>query len=153
APGELVDVAPGALLAAPPPPPPAPAARGARPEHPLLVEADRAIEAAATRERAVGLEYLPRLDLVAALFVRGSGHFPGGADRGEAQGLLPDTPNWAAGVTLSWPVLELFAVRARARVASARVALARALRTEVAHTISGQVVAARAVLEGALAVA
>jgi len=59
-PGPLLSGQPGA----------APAARLA---HPVLVESDAAVAAAQKRERAVELEFLPRLELVGALWTRGSG--------------------------------------------------------------------------------
>jgi len=46
-----------------------------------------------------------------------------------------DTPNWAAGVVLSWPVMELFATRARARVAGAQVALQDARRRDLEQAL------------------
>jgi outer membrane protein TolC len=135
---------------------PASAARGmtAPHEHPLVASADAAVDAARLRERAVAFEYLPRVDLVAALWLRGSGYGTGSAaNLGAAQGLVPDTPNWAAGIVVSWPVMEMFATRARVRVATARVEALVSRRTEIAQAIEGQIVAARAVLDGSLAVA
>jgi outer membrane protein len=134
---------------------PAPASVASRPSpsHPLLREADAATRVLELRRRAVSLEYLPRVDLVAALWLRGGGAFGGGPDLGAAQGLLPDTPNWALGVVVSWPILETFAVRARARVVEAQTGLQRARRAEIEQALTGQIDAARALLDGARRVA
>src|SRR5437667_135865 len=93
----------------------APSVDGVPPNHPLLAQADSETAAARARKRAATLEYLPRVDLAAALWVRGSGLFPGGLNLGDEQGLVPDTPNWAGGIVLSWPLMDIFAIRARAR--------------------------------------
>jgi outer membrane protein TolC len=147
-PAEQVTVVAGALLDSLPP------TRALQPrEHPLVVSATEAVHAAELRARAAGLEYLPRVDLVAALWLRGSGYGTGSAaNLGAAQGLVPDTPNWAAGIVISWPVMEMFAVRARVRIENARIVLAAARRVEIATAIEGQMRAARAMLDGALAV-
>jgi outer membrane protein TolC len=128
-----------------------PAEEGRQPtaRHPALVEADAAVAAAQAQTRAAQLQYLPRLDLVAALWVRGSGL----GDASGAHGLLPDTPNWAAGLVLSWPALEMFGVRARVRLAQAQTDLQSAQREELAQTIASQVDAARATLDAAVRVA
>lgn len=144
APGTRPAVIVGALLDAPPAPTPARAER-----HPLLRESDVAVRVAELRQRAVSLEYLPRVDLVAALWLRGGGAFGAGPDLGGAQGLLPDTPNWAVGVVVAWPVLELFAVRARSRVAEGQSAVLRARRVELEQSVAGQIDAARVMLDGA----
>ncbi len=149
-PGARPEIAPGSLLDAPPVRPTAVAGTS---RHPLLREADIAVRVAQLRQHAVSLEYLPRVDLVAALWFRGGGAFGGGPDLGAAQGLVPDTPNWAVGVVVSWPVLELFAVRARSRVAEAQVAVQRARREEVEQTIAAQIDTARTLLDGARRVA
>jgi outer membrane protein TolC len=49
--------------------------------------------------------------------------------------------------------MEIVAIRARERVAAAQVDAVRARRAEIAQAIAGQMDAARAVLEGALAIA
>lgn len=125
-------------------PPQTPAA-----SNPSLAEADAGVAVARAQSHAAALQYLPRLDVVAALWVRGSGL----TDPSGAHGLLPDIPNWAAGLVVSWPLLELFSVRARVRLAQAQTAVQEAQREELAQTIQSQVDAARATLDAALRVA
>jgi outer membrane protein TolC len=121
---------------------------GPNPEHPELRQSDAAIARAAEAERLVRVEYLPRLDLVASLWVRGSGVFdsPGG-------GVVPDTTNWLAGACLTWSILDIPTIRARARALAASRAVAVARRDEVALSIAGQLASGKAVLRGAVAVA
>src|SRR5206468_5885436 len=124
--GQKIEIVPGRLAELR-------AARTERPspaKHPLLVEADAAVAAAQARKHAVNLQYLPRLDLVASLWVRGSGLASSTLPASPGDGLVPDTANWAAGVVLSWPALELIAVRARSRVEAAQVSVADARRRD-----------------------
>src|SRR6266403_3656043 len=65
--GARIEIAAGNLLA----PVAAPAETNAK--HPLVIEAEAAERAARARTHAVELTYLPRLDLFASLWVRGSG--------------------------------------------------------------------------------
>src|SRR5947209_3462776 len=64
-------------------------------------------------------------------------------------GLAPDTPNWLAGLALTWPVVELVAVRARARVEAAQLDAAGARRREVEQAVRSQIEGARAILDAA----
>lgn len=98
----------------------------------------------------MAFEYLPRLDVLAAFWERGSG-FPPDATSGG--GLLPDAPAWAVGIVLSWNALSTFAIRERQRVAAAETSRAEAAHERVAQAIEGQYEEAQAALSGALAVA
>src|SRR5882762_8338988 len=116
--GAHIEIAAGHLLA-----------RGAAPaetkaKHPLVIEAEAAERAARARKHAVELAYLPRLDLFASLWVRGSGLTSGTLPPSPAEGIRPDTPNWLTGLSLSLPVLELVTVRARSRVETAQIQVA-----------------------------
>jgi outer membrane protein len=115
--------------------------------HPELLVSRAAAERASQVQKAVGVEYLPRLDLFAALWIRGSGIYDS-----PASGLVPDIPNWAAGAALTWSVLDIPAIRARARAASARSAAAAARQDETYLALSGQIVSANAMVAGALRV-
>lgn len=146
--GEHVEASPGALLApvgdlSVPGAPPA--------NHPLLLKNDANVVQAERAKRAAELEYLPRVGLMASVWLRGSGlsASPGPV----AQGLAPDTPNWAAGVVASWSVLDLPEIGARNRVASATQAVAVAQRDEANLALTGQLAAAKAQLRGAVRVA
>jgi outer membrane protein TolC len=146
--GQRVEVTPGALLApvgrvAPQPQPAA--------GHPLVQQSEAAVQRTAEATRATRLEYLPHVSLVASLWLRGGGIGPMPAP--VALGLVPDTPNWAAGVIASWSALDIPEVRARARVAGANQAIAAAKRDEAKLAVGGQLAAAQAWLRGALRVA
>lgn len=125
--------------------------------NPLVIEADAAVRAANAQKRAVQWQYLPRLNLVASLWVRGSGLTNGSAagslPPSPNDGFTPDTPNWAAGLVLTWPALEIVATHARSRAARAQVDVARAQRADVEQAVQNQLDTARSVLEAAQRVA
>jgi outer membrane protein TolC len=116
--------------------------------HPEVVEATATASRAAESRRLVEVEYLPRLDLVAALWIRGSGLYGSPAD-----GIVPDIANWAAGAIVTWSILDIPAIRARARVAKAEYAAAISRRDEAVLAVSGQLARAKAVIDGAMRVA
>ncbi|MCU1283099.1 MAG: hypothetical protein JWM53_6645 [bacterium] len=142
--GERVDIAVGNLLTAPVGAQPAAAIK-----HPLVREAEAAVRSAQGRKRAVELSYLPRLDLFASVWVRGSGLNSGTLAPSPGAGILPDTPNWLTGLCLTWPALELVTVRARARVEAAQVKVADARKREITQAVISQIDGARVILEAA----
>jgi outer membrane protein TolC len=123
---------------------PAPAA----PVHPRVAVEVAALARAEAARATVSAQYLPRVELVASLWARGSGYF-GSA----AEGLAPDIPNWAAGAVVSWDLLELPLVKARAAAADAEREGASSRRDEAALAVASQLAQASALLEGARVVA
>jgi outer membrane protein TolC len=141
-----VEAAPGSLLA--PVPDATPRTNLRVSEHPQVVQATAAAARVSEARRLVDVEYLPRVDLVAALWLRGSGLYDS-----PASGLAPDIPNWAAGAVATWAILDIPAIRARARAAEATYAVAVARRDEAVLAVSGQLSSASAIVEGAVRVA
>ena len=145
-PALLVEAAPAGLLA----PIDGVAARASAPSssHPDIAQSNAAVTRATEAQHLVSVEYLPRVDLVAALWTRGSGLF-----QSPAAGLVPDTANWAAGATVTWSFLDIPTIRARARSAAASHGVAVARRDEVYVAVAGQLATSTAVLRGSLKVA
>jgi outer membrane protein TolC len=126
-------------------------------EHPLVAEA-RNSELAASREHDVAaLAWWPRIDVVGALWARGSGVAVNGVVAPLMRdGLNPAVSNWALGLEVSWPLLGYPTIAAESRrtdaVAAAASASARAVENEVASlrraaaadAVGAAVVAARA---------
>lgn len=117
-------------------------------EHPLVREAEAAAQRARRTESVTHLEYLPRVEILGALWLRGSGLYGSPGD-----GLVPDIPNWAAGATVSWSVLDIPRIEARSRAASADARAQAAHRDETELAIAGQMETATAILRGATRVA
>jgi outer membrane protein len=137
---------PGALLGPVGPSEPLP---GRSPDrHPLVVESAAAAAVAEQVKRRVVLQYLPRLDVVAAVWLRGSGLYGS-----PAAGLGPDIPNWAAGAALTWSALDIPAIRSRTRAAAADQASASAHRDETYLAVVSELRSASALLEGATRIA
>jgi outer membrane protein len=117
-------------------------------EHPMVKQKAKAIERASAERHAVDVDFLPRVDLLASVWLRGSGLYGSAAD-----GLAPDIPNWAAGAVATWNLLDWPTIRARGRSAEANKEAAVAERDAAALTIAGQVQAASAIFEGSVRVA
>lgn len=117
--------------------------------HPAVIQATAAAERAGEARRLIEIQYLPRVDLVASLWLRGSGVYGYGSP---AAGLGPDTPNWAAGIVATWSILDIATIRARARAADASYAAAASRRDEVALAVSGELASASATVDGAVRV-
>ena len=123
-------------------------------DHPLIAEAKDA-EVAAIRERDVAaLGWWPRLDVVGALWARGSGIAVNGVvPPSMHDGLNPAVPNWALGLSVSWPLLGFPAISAESRRTDAAVAMANASERAVENAVSSARRAADADAAGAAMVA
>jgi outer membrane protein TolC len=122
-------------------------------DNPKVIEADAVAERFRAQRDVVSAQFLPRVDLVAALFARGTGVSAPGLSQNSADGLVPDVANWAAGLVVTWSALDVPAINARSRVASADYSAAIARRDEVVLAVSGELESASAFLHGAQAIA
>jgi outer membrane protein TolC len=145
----FLQIDPGPLLAAP-------AEIGAPTadvtKHPLALSQESAREAARARERALSRSYFPRFNFQTAFYGRGTGaDLSGIVNRSE--GLLPDTPNWASGLTLTFDPFSIFSLRARQKVEAGNEALESARYDQVVQSLKAQDARARATLEAAQKIA
>lgn len=122
------------------------------PVDPFLHEAMADISAARASTRAAKFEYLPRVELVAGIFLRDSG-FSTNAKPGPGDGSAPNTTNWAAGVVVTLPIKGLFQARADVEAQAAKERLAAARYDQVSIAIQKQIDSARAILNGAREIA
>ena len=120
-----LDVAldPGSLLAFQPAVP----SRADNPiaNHPAVIAATELAKAADLKREVTRLSFRPRLFFNGALAARASGANVDGTVDG-SHGLWPDVPNWAAGLTVSFPFLDFTANRARLAVDTAEAAASQA---------------------------
>ena len=122
--------------------------------HPQMRAAARDVDASERALSATRTGYLPRLEVAAALWARGSG-YPGatGEQLGRsASGLAPDVANWLAGVVISWDVFDLPETRARVAGAEAEAAGRRATYDATRLSLVNQLEGARASVVEAQAV-
>jgi outer membrane protein TolC len=120
--------------------------------HPAVRAGAAAIETVQARERALARTYAPRLDLQGAFSGRGTGaEAPGLPPRGNRLGL--EVSNWAVGVTVSFPVLEAFAVNARKRIEAQNELAERARHEQAIQTVTTQRTRAQALMTAATEIA
>jgi outer membrane protein TolC len=122
-------------------------------DNPSVLVADALVQRLDAERDVVRAQFLPRVDLVAALYARGTGLSVGGLAQSPASGLVPDVPNWAAGLVVTWSALDIPGIRARSRAASADYSAAVARRDDVVLAVSGQLERASAFLRGARGIA
>jgi len=145
-----ISVAAPALLQLPAPqatPPLNPAA------HPIAVEQNAVVEQAKAQLRALERSYFPRFALEGAAYARGTGAEVNGTNLGGLNGLAPNTQNYALGFTVTFPVMDVYATRAKEAGQSATVRAETARYQQIATDLKSQWNAAVASLEGARRVA
>jgi outer membrane protein TolC len=105
---------PSNLAATPPPSPPdGPAAPLNVARNPVLAEQNASVEEAQAELRALERSYFPRFYLQGAAYSRGTGAEISGRRLGGFNGLAPTTQNFALGFTVTFPVSDLPALRAK----------------------------------------
>lgn len=147
---EEITVQAGPLLDLPPQEAGVKAAPGT---HPQALEQNAAIEEAKARERAIARSYFPRFNLQAASYARGTGAHVDGSTGGGLSGLGPNIQNWALGMTVTFPVLDLPSVKARREIEAHREKAETARYQQVLEELRGRRERAQAAVAGAERVA
>jgi outer membrane protein len=111
------------------------------------------VQETAAQVRAADRSYYPRFNLQGSISGRGTGANLDGSFAGGTTGLDLQRENWAAGLTASFPVLDIFAIRARKQIAEANQRAETARYQQTLQDLSAQVAEAQARLEGAIAIA
>lgn len=75
--------------------------------HPFVARVEAELEAARARKDVAAKSSLPKIDLLASIYTRGTGALLDGTFSGGSKGLWPDTSNWALGVAVRFPFLDL----------------------------------------------
>jgi outer membrane protein len=147
-PAAQVTVDPGSLLRVP-------EARSGLPlnvaEHPRTAVVAAQLDAARARARAVDASYFPRVELQGALSGRGVSQGVDGAATGT--GLGWQASNWAFGMSVTFPSLEIFRTRARREVEADRLQQATANHDLTVQNLQAQDARARAVAAAAFRIA
>jgi outer membrane protein len=148
--GTEVKINPGPLLASPPTStPPAPALSA----HPEAAVQHARIEEARAREHVLGKSYYPRLNFESTVFGRGSGANTNGTFASGLNGLGLERANWAAGMTVTFPVFDIFSLRAREKIEAANERAEDARYDQTLQDLTGLLQQAQAALAGARRVA
>jgi outer membrane protein TolC len=146
--GTRVEVNAGALLQVPPPS----ASLSSDPAvHPRAAAAQAEIGTARARERALAASALPRLELQGAFSGRGVSRQIDGTPSGSALGW--QVPNWAVGLSITFPGLEILRTEARRDVEASRLQEATARYDRTVQSLTTQQAQARTITAAAVRVA
>lgn len=129
--------------------PPAPSAAPGAAAHPLAETQMAAVETSRALQGALSRSFAPRINFQTAYSVRGSGALANGGTRGFAL----DTPNWAAGLTATFPLFDWFSVRERTRLEAHNERAEQATYNRIVRELSARSEQARAEIDGARRVA
>jgi outer membrane protein TolC len=121
--------------------------------NPVLVEQNAAVEQARAQLRALERSYFPRFYLQGSVYARGTGAETNGDRLGGLNGLAPNYQNYAIGFTVTFPILDLPALRAREAAQSANIRSQAARSEQIATDLRAQWNRAVATLNGARRVA
>ena len=121
--------------------------------HPLTLAQRAAIETVRARERVLDRSYVPRFNLQSSFSARGTGALTNGQFRGGLNGVVPDTPNYAVGMSVTFPAFDFFTIRARRRVEEGNEGVERARLEQTTQGLKGQYARAQALIDGALRIA
>ena len=134
-------------------PPPLPAAAPAVATHPLAETQMATVDSSRASQQVLGRSYFPRVNVQTAYSLRGTGATAGGTNLGGTRGLDFDTSNWAVGLTATFPLFDVFALRERTRIEAQHERAERATYDRVVQELSAQGAQARAEMDGARRVA
>ncbi len=84
--------------------------------HPRLLEQAAVVDEVKAREAALDVSWRPRFDLQGAASGRATGARLDNTSGGPWSGLGPDTGNWAVGFTVTFPLMDFAALRARKEI-------------------------------------
>jgi outer membrane protein TolC len=145
-----VEVSEGSLLAPPP--------DESLPATPLtnnpIAEAQHArVEEGQAQVHILDRSYYPKFYLQSSVYGRGSGWNPAGDFEGGTAGLGPDRSNWAVGLSVTFPIFDIFSIRSRKAIESANERAEAARYDQTLQDLTGQLRKAQASLEGARNVA
>jgi len=111
------------------------------------------VEEAQAQVHILDRSYYPKVYFQSSVYGRGSGWDPAGDFEGGTAGIGPDRSNWAVGLTVTFPVFDIFAIRSRKAVESANERAEAARYDQDLQDLTGQFRKAQASLEGARHVA
>lgn len=142
------------LLEVPPAPPEAPPPAVGM--HPLAETQMAAVESSRAFQNLLGRSYFPRINFQTAYSLRGTGASaagPGGTNLSGTRGLDFETPNWAVGLTATFPLFDWFSLRERTRMEAQNERAEAATYDRIVQELSAQTEQARAEMDGARRVA
>lgn len=148
--GSSLQIDVGSVLSAPPKSTPTAAPLSA---HPFATAELARVDQIKAEEHILDRSYYPRFDLQSTIYGRGSGANTDGTIQSGANGLGMDRSNWATGLTVTFPLFDIFSIRAQKQIQAANERAERARYDQTLDDLNGQLQQAQATLEGARLVA
>jgi len=121
--------------------------------HPFAEAQQARVQEAHSEVHVLERSYYPKFNLQSAVYGRGSGANVDGTFAGGANGLGIDRTNWAVGLTVTFPVLDIFSIREKRAIQAANERAEAARYQQAIQDLTGQLRKAEASLEGARQVA
>ena len=121
--------------------------------NPVTVEQNATVEQARAQLRALERSYFPKFSLEGAAYVRGTGDEMNGGRLGGLNGLAPNVQNYAVGFSVTFPVMDLAATRAREAAQSATIRAQTARSEQIVVELRARWNIALAQLQGARQIA
>ena len=130
-------------------PPGAQPERGNASDHPFAREQSAAVDEIKAREKSLDRTYFPKLAVQGSSYTRGTGVERDGAFLGGANGLAPNFQNWALGLSVTFSLMDLPALRAKKEIELHRERSETARYDQLLQDLDGRREKAQAVLNGA----
>jgi outer membrane protein TolC len=130
-------------------PAPAPEPPGAMTGHPLAAAQMATVNTLQISQHLLSRSFAPRISFQTAYAVRGSGAMPSG----DTSGLAFDTPNWAIGMTATFPIFDWFSLREQSEIEAHHERAERATYDRIVRELTAHAEQARAEMDGARRVA
>ncbi len=121
--------------------------------HPVAEAQDARVQELGLQVKALERSYYPRFNAQSAVYGRGTGANTDGTFQGGTGGLGVDRSNWAVGLTVTFPLMDIFAIRARKDIEQANQRAETARYDQTIQDLTSQWKKAEASLEGARNVA
>jgi outer membrane protein TolC len=121
--------------------------------NPLAIEQNATIEQARAQLKALERSYFPKFALQGAVYARGTGAATDGERLGAFNGMAPTVQDFAVGFTVTFPVMDFVATRAKEAVQAANVRAQSARAEQIVTELKTRWNIALAQFEGAADVA
>jgi outer membrane protein len=144
--GSNLQIDVGSLLSAPPQSSPTAPPLST---HPFATAEQARVGQIKAQEHILDRSYYPRFDLQSTIYGRGSGANTDGTIQTGVNGLGLDRSNWAVGLTVTFPLFDIFSIRAQRQIEAANERAERARYDQTLDDLDGQLQQVQATLEGA----
>jgi len=89
--------------------------------NPLALEQNATVQQAQAQLRALERSYFPKFAVQGAVYARGTGAETNGQRLGDLNGMAPTVQDFAVGFTVTFPIMDLSATRAKEAIQSANI--------------------------------